>query len=588
MEKLHQDMITQRHHSSRHLPSEPSEMRSDAWRQARDLQLAQVYKATVEALASAISAKDSFEKEHVRRVVSICELVAGALGLDEDEKCGISIAALVHDIGKLGVPEYVMLKPGPLDSNESGAMRNHAMVGAQILGQVDFPWNVAEMVRHHHEKFDGTGYPDGIAGEQIPIGSLIIAVAEVYDSLVSTRCYRDGWLHEEVVEHIRRLSGSHFDPRVVDAFLEIEPRLVVLTDSNSTGTRCAVEGPAGEHRVAADEIARANRETVSLFEIAETLSSTLEMDEVLALLAHRTRSLLRAATCAVFLVDELHPRNLVAKVAVGRSQEILKGATAAIGRGVTGKAASRASAYAGNFDPNDFTPGLDVRMNPEFKSCAVAPIVSFGTVLGTINLYDTASHAFSRDDLRTLATVASRAALAIQNARAFEQVRDSAMRDPLTGLHNARYMRSHLERELQRAERLGQPLCVLAIDLENFKLVNDSLGHQAGDKVLREAAEIFRAQLRQYDQVARMGGDEFVVLLPDSPAEEAAVIAERIRHRIDSYAECLAGMASRRLGASVGVATFPDDGGDLETLLARADAAMYRDKRARKRGHWAA
>ncbi|MHB9035659.1 MAG: diguanylate cyclase [Armatimonadota bacterium] len=552
-------------------------------------QLAEVYQNTAEALASAIAAKDSYEQHHVRRVKAICELVGWALNLSENELDGIRIAALVHDVGKLGVPEYILLKPGPLDTEEFGKMRNHTTIGAQILEQVVYPWNVADMIRHHHENYDGSGYPGHLKGDAIPIGSRIISIAEVYDSLVSARCYKDGWSHEEAVEHISKLSGAHFDPEVVAAFLEVADKVEEInrmhgSDHDKSGCEIVPTDDCG----AADLIAQANQELISLFEIAQTLSSTLELDEVLALLAHKTRRLCDAATCAVFLVDQSHSHALTARAAAGRWQEIIRGAGATVGRGVTGKAAAHLSPYVGNYDPNDLTLGMDGHLASSFKSCLVAPVCSFGQLLGTINLYDDAAHAFSSDDLRTLTFVASTAALAIQNASAFEQVRDSSVRDPLTGLYNGRYLRTHLERELRRASRRDEAMSVIGIDLENFKAVNDSLGHLKGDVVLKDAAVIFQAQLRDYDQVFRNGGDEFVVVLPSTPECEAGRIAERIQQRIEHYARQFAGATSAPLGASVGIATYPNDAGDLETLLAAADAAMYRDKRARKRDRLAA
>jgi diguanylate cyclase (GGDEF)-like protein len=176
----------------------------------------------------------------------------------------------------------------------------------------------------------------------------------------------------------------------------------------------------------------------------------------------------------------------------------------------------------------------------------------------------------------------------MRNARAFEQIRDSAMKDPLTGLPNARHLRTHLENEIRRAQRQNQPISLLAIDMDDFKAVNDTMGHQAGDTVLQQAAGIFLAQLRDYDHVARTGGDEFVIILPGTPANEAASIADRIRRGIEAYARKAMGTSSTRLAASVGLASYPDDAGDVETLLAKADAAMYEDKRAHKQTHVAA
>ncbi|MCE5199533.1 sensor domain-containing diguanylate cyclase [bacterium] len=218
----------------------------------------------------------------------------------------------------------------------------------------------------------------------------------------------------------------------------------------------------------------------------------------------------------------------------------------------------------------------------------VAPIVNFGKLLGTINVYDVSAHAFSSDDLRTLGFVAGRAAVAIENASAFEQVRDSAIRDPLTNLHNGGYLISFLQRELRRSERLGGRASVIGIDLDNFKAINDSMGHQEGDRVLREVASIFCGQLREYDQAFRNGGDEFVVVLPDTPSSEAVRVAARIQSEVDSYAAGMADTVGVKLGASVGVATYPKDADNPEELLAKADANMYENKRARKQGKLAA
>lgn len=551
--------------------------------------LAEVYRATTEALASAIAAKDCYAQHHVRRVQAICEMVALELGLDKNAIDGLRVAALVHDVGNLGVPEYILLKPGPLEAEEFGKMRSHAVVGAKVLEKVSYPWDITKIVRHHHERFDGTGYPDHLEGEQIPLESRIIHVAEVYDALVSDRAYRSGWTHREAIEHIEKLAGTHFDPLIVNAFLKMESQLEELNEAHKSKVThlCADELP-GETFAAADVIAQANKELVSLFEIAQTLSSTLEIDEVLALLAHRTKRLSQASTCAVFLIDESAPHILTARAAVGRYQDSIKGSYARTGKAITGKVVSQARPYIGHYETNDLTFNTDEKPVIDFKSCLVVPIESFGEVLGTINLYDVSVQAFSRDDIRTLKYVASHAALAIQNASAFEKIRDTAMRDPLTGLHNGRFLHSCLEYEISRANRRDESLSILGIDLDNFKAVNDFYGHQMGDTVLKSVAEIFLGELRDYDTVVRNGGDEFVIVLPGTPACEAIRTAERIQSKVHQYAQATVGDCSKPLDMSVGVASYPDDAGDPETLLSRADAAMYMDKRARKQGKLAA
>ena len=550
--------------------------------------LADIYRDTAEALASAIAAKDSYEQSHVSRVKAICELVAAQMGLSEDVIDGIRVGALLHDVGKLGVPEYILLKPGPLNREEFVRTSNHAATGAHILRDVDFAWDVAGMVRHHHERYDGAGYPDHIGGQDIPLGARIIAVAEVYDSLISERCYRSGWPHKQATEHIQQLSGTHFDPQVVNAFMEVQTQVENIIARQSCAQEDAGDFSArGGSFMAADVIAQASKELVSLFEIAETISSTLELDEVLGLLAHRTKRLLEAGACAVFVADEESPNTLVCRAALGRHQELLRGATAKVGRGVTGKAVSRSRPYVGDYDCNDLL--LPARRTTlKLRSCLVVPIVSSDRVIGAINLYDEAANAFSQEDLQTMTVVASRAALAIHNARAFESVRDSAMKDPLTGLYNGRYLRGYLEHEISRASRRREPLSMIALDLDNFKAINDCFGHYKGDGVLKDVAAVFMKQLRDYDLVVRHGGDEFLIVLPGTPASEAAFTAERIRREVREYACNTLGESAVELGVSVGVASYPGDACDLETLLEAADAAMYRDKRAQKQGEVAA
>ncbi|MCX8053337.1 MAG: diguanylate cyclase [Armatimonadetes bacterium] len=546
------------------------------------LRLAPVYRATTEALAHAIAAKDSYEQHHVRRVQSICRLIAWKMCLSTHEIDGIEVAAMLHDVGKLGVPEYILLKPGPLDPDEFSKMANHAKIGADILEKVNFPWNITEMIRHHHERYDGSGYPDHLVGDQIPLGARIIAVAEVYDALVSDRCYKTRWSHQQAVEHIEKLSCSHFDPRVVKAFLKAESEIDTLLANETPALDSSCRDSQHGSCAAAAVIAQANRELLSLLEIAETLSSTLELDEVLAILAHRTRRLIEAATCVVFLVDESDPRELVARAVVGRHEGMMIGARARLGKGVTGKAAARLKPYLGSYDPNDLIMAVRNCKPPDIRSCLVAPMTSFGKLLGTINLYDESPRAFSSEDLRKLTSIASRAAIAVQNASAFESVRDSAMKDPLTGLYNARYLRNYLEHEVSRAARRGERLSVIGLDLENFKSVNDSFGHARGDEVLKDVATVFLRQLRDYDLVVRIGGDEFVVVLPGATGPEAARTASRIQDEVDVYARRNLPNTPLPLGISVGIATYPDDATDIDNLLAEADASMYRNKRDRK------
>ena len=178
-----------------------------------------VYVAAIEALAHAMDAKDQVTHDHIRRVQERSLDLARALGVtDEEEVQAIQAASLLHDIGKLAIPEHILNKPGKLTASEFEIMKRHAPVGADILSVIDFPYPVVPIVRHHHENWDGTGYPDGLAGEQIPIGARIIAVVDCFDALTSDRPYRPRLEDAAALQVLVERKATMYDPRVVDAF----------------------------------------------------------------------------------------------------------------------------------------------------------------------------------------------------------------------------------------------------------------------------------------------------------------------------------------------------------------------------------
>ena len=179
------------------------------------LQTSAATAATVETLAIAVDAKDQVTHGHIRRVQRHTIAVARALGVtDELELRALEAASLLHDVGKLAVPDYVLNKPGALTHSEFERMKLHAAKGAEILQTVDFPYAVVPIVRHHHEQWNGEGYPAGVAGEAIPLAGRLVMVADVYDALTSDRVYREAWPPEKVLAYIREYAGRRFDPRI--------------------------------------------------------------------------------------------------------------------------------------------------------------------------------------------------------------------------------------------------------------------------------------------------------------------------------------------------------------------------------------
>lgn len=201
--------------------------------------LQDAYLATVRALAAAVDAKDPYTRGHSDRVAQFALMIADSVELSFEQKTALEMAAYLHDIGKIGISEEILLKPGKLSDEEMGQMRHHPLIGANILKPIAFPWPIAPVVRHHHEHFDGRGYPAGLKGEEIPLLARVLTVADAYEAMVSDRPYRRGRSDEDAVLELRRCSGTHFDPRIVDAFIR-------ALDESATATQQIVRPPKEE------------------------------------------------------------------------------------------------------------------------------------------------------------------------------------------------------------------------------------------------------------------------------------------------------------------------------------------------------
>jgi putative nucleotidyltransferase with HDIG domain len=184
---------------------------------------------TITALAHAIEAKDNYTINHCERITFRAVALAQTLALPQQEIENIRLGSILHDVGKIGIPDAILNKPGKLTSEEYEIIKQHAAIGARIVQSVGALQEVAPIVRHHQERYDGTGYPDGLAGEDIPIGARIIAVVDAYGAMTEDRVYRKALGHHAAIAELRRCAGTQFDPVIVDAFirlLEDRPDLV--------------------------------------------------------------------------------------------------------------------------------------------------------------------------------------------------------------------------------------------------------------------------------------------------------------------------------------------------------------------------
>ena len=557
-------------------------------------QVCALHLRTIEGLALAIDAKDHTTHQHLHRVRTYAIEVGKELGLTDEEMDALRAAALLHDIGKLAVPDHIINKPGRLSPEEFEKMKIHPSVGADILERVSFPYPVAPIVRAHHEKWNGKGYPDGLKGEEIPIGARILAAVDCLDAVASDRQYRKALPLDEAMNLVAAESGISFDPKVIAIlqrrYLELESRAVSSLVNAQEGAvnlnfrvergdqpAAGFERTLGTQRSRTDflsSIASARHEAHTLFELSQDLGNSLSLDETLSLFAMRLRKLVPYDSIVAFIPKgEL----LLPEFVSGDDFRLLSSLKIPIGTGLCGWVAQNRTPIINGNPAVEAGYARNPKATSALRSALVVPLESVSGLVGVLALYQDEPDAFTSDHLRILQVITSKVALFIENALKFRQAEDSATNDYLTGLPNARALSLHLEQELARGEREHSTFAVMVGDLNGFKKVNDRHGHLAGDNVLKLFAKMMRDVCREYDIVARMGGDEFVIVAPGmtpASAKERTILLSALAE--ESGREIC---GKDPLSLSLGVAFYPQDGTSAEQLLAEADRKMYAAKK---------
>jgi diguanylate cyclase (GGDEF)-like protein/PAS domain S-box-containing protein len=413
---------------------------------------------TVERLALAIETHDRETGEHVARMAVIAAFLGTKLGFDKDRVLLLRAAAPMHDVGKIATPDAILHKPGSLTADERTEMERHTTVGHQILAHSESELlQIAAMIAlTHHERWDGDGYPHGLRGDDIPTEGRIVAVADVFDALLSDRCYRSAMTSAEAVARIRGGRGTQFDPLVADALLDNVEEILALRVADPSET--VPIGPT--------------------------------------------------------------------------SAPVIDGA----GPGQAG---------------TDGTKGSVERMRDRLflrrRGDREAP-----------------------EELRDRRKAVEDRRQAVRDRESADHEHAGEGIDSLTGAMRRRVGLEAIQREMDRAERIGDPLVLAFVDAVGLKLVNDTRGHLAGDTVLEDIVDCITEDLRSYDLVTRVGGDEFVCALPGQTVAQAELrymdIASHLSQR-ESGARMTVGFAARQAGDS------------LSQLVDRADQAMLRIRR---------
>ncbi len=556
-------------------------------REQHQAEMEALHVRTIESLAMAIEAKDHDTHDHLLRVRVYVTELGNALQLSEAEMRAVKTAALLHDIGKLAVPERILNKPGKLTPEEFEVMKIHPVVGADILERVRFPYPVVPIVRAHHEWWNGMGYPDGLSGEAIPIGARILTAVDSFDAMASDRSYRRAMPLPEAMAVIRKLSGTQFDPRVVDA---LEQRYVGLEEQarregeklvrlntdvyvsrgaapgagfeqaggEAGGPVPAVQRSSGKGRNSPETlqsfflVAAVAERMQALLRKTESVHYELDLEETLAVLASGLASLI-PCFCVLFYLkegNELSPRGL------GGHTGFFSPAKIPLGEGISGWVAKHEQSIVnGNATVEaNYIP----RRKPEddLHSALSLPLRDLdGVVFGVLSLYAGPANAFSRDQLRALEAVETTIMQALKNSMRLllpPNARVSLSADAFVSIEAA------IEQCLAGNEAFALLLC-------GFKPASGPL------PAARSRNGVFHPRESDADELLMHWGSMWLLLLRGAGREQAARRAAAIRDAADPE-----GRAALPMG--VGIACFPGDGQTAQTLIVRAERHMRQDR----------
>ena len=536
-------------------------------------ELNELYMATVESLATAVDAKDQVTHGHIRRVQTFSVRLARALGLSNElEIKALETAALLHDMGKLAIPDYILNKPGKLTSSEYDKMKLHAAAGAEILAAVDFPYPVVPVVRHHHEAWDGSGYPDGISGSAIPIGARILSVVDCYDALTSDRPYRPAMTQEQALKIIKERAGTMYDPLVVNALAQGHREICAPIDVDAVPQNTVIAQIIGACREPWEAAAKAGEVVggnlggaiLGLCDVGDAAAGQAAFADLAELCARQLRRAAPASLVAFYMVDS-DSQQVVLRYASGYGEDRLAGLRIDLGEGLSGWVATNRTTMV-NSDPRlDLGARIDgFESRPE--SALVTALVVGHEAVGVLALYGMKPEAFTASHTEVAELVARQIAPVLHRALAFTDEAESTLRDRATGLPNRLYLDRLVISPGFRDSQIMRSLGVLRISI----VAAAEFGSRPDD-LIRHLAVAATQAVRVADMVFRSDELEVAVLMPDCDPAAGARVEARVVAALDAII--------RPPVVRVGFAGAPLDGNALDRLLDVAHARMDRSGR---------
>lgn len=540
-------------------------------------ELNEINDSILQMLAMAIDAKDQTTHEHIQRVRLFASRMGGLIGLSEPEIEALKAGALLHDIGKIGVPAYILNKPGKLTEHEFEQMKLHTTIGADMLSNIAFRYPVVPIVRHHHERWDGKGYPDGLKGESIPVTARILTLVDNYDALRSDRPYHRAMTRQEALDYIGSNAGTFFDPHLVSTFLSVIDQLEceaehvagtshseaspkksesgpLMQSQKSAGPAAGFASPPPVNRATAalNSIAETNQRVAALYEMSRTLASSLSVEDTVAILANRLSKMVPFTTCAISLFDPSKSEFEFVHI-IGRDVEKFLRRRLPVSAGITGWVIQHQRPMY-NTNPVLDLGFLGHEVAAEYRTAMVFPLVKNREPLGAIGLYSTELENYSSEYVLIMEAIAQPASDSVHNALAFERAQRAVRTDPATGLMNIRALGFEFE-----VERIT-PLSLLLIRVREESLTMPKPGTSV-DRLIDTMADVIRSHIRESDLIARYSDDGLICLLKGSGSEEAIETASRIRDAI------LRTPNGAGVSIGIGVSTRSEHGETFDDLL---------------------
>lgn len=488
-----------------------------------------LYFSTIETLAMAIDAKDQITHGHIRRVQAYAVRLARQLGVHDDSLIrAIEAAALLHDLGTLAVPEYILNKPGRLTATEFERIKLHASVGANILSSISFPYPVVPIVRHHHENWDGTGYPDRLKATEIPIGARILSVVDCFDALTSDRPCRPRLSDAEAVGVLVQRRGSMYDPLVVDTFVSVYNQIRIdssVSKDASHGSSGALSAPISLSPRGFDDIAASVDDNVMIYELAEALSDCENISTTIDTVVRHIRRLI-PFSWSVFYRHDANAGLIEAAQTFGEPTGMLNGFTIPMGQRLSGWVAANHQTIV-NSDPVLDLGDVARTATPRLRSCLSTPLMAGTELVGVLSLYSPVVDGFSEDHRRIIERVLRHAAQAFRRAGTKVLATDSTALacqgeagavDP-----------GDLPSGPSRPWSDGILILIVVDGLARFKRL---YGEETAEAVLREVASRSHSIIR--GSVFRYRCDELALIVSHDDLKVAESVGLRLREAIES------------------------------------------------------